>query len=422
MGRTVTVVLGGGRGTRLYPLTELRAKPAVPLGGKYRLVDVPISNAINSGLREVFVLTQFNSASLNTHIARTYRFDMFSNGYVEVLAAEQTDQSGDWYQGTADAVRQHINRFTRSDNVLILSGDHLYRMDYAGLIAAHEASGADITVSTIALPREELGGFGVLAADAKGRITAFREKPSDDEDLTGMQIPEEKVRALGLGARNHLASMGVYVFKSEVLREVLADPSNIDFGKHILPGAIRSRPVGAYIYDDYWEDIGTIRSFFDANIALTTDDPLFRFYVPEAPIYTRARYLPPSVFRDTRVTRSIIADGCLLFGAEVSNSVVGLRARVDEGARVEQSILMGGDYYEVDENRAAVIARGELPIGVGAGSSVRRAIIDKNARIGPGAVIHGSEDRPDEEGPGWLIRDGIVIVRKNAVIPAGTVI
>ena len=422
MGRTVTVVLGGGRGTRLYPLTELRAKPAVPLGGKYRLVDVPISNAINAGLREVFVLTQFNSASLNAHIARTYRFDMFSGGYVEVLAAEQTDQSGDWYQGTADAVRQHLNRFRRSDNVLILSGDHLYRTDYVALLAQHERSGADITVSTIGVTRAQCDGFGVLAADSDDRIFAFREKPGADEDLSMMQVPADRRAALGLGERDYLASMGVYVFKTEVLQEVLADPANNDFGKHILPAAIHGRSVGAFVFGGYWEDIGTIRSFFEANIALTREQPNFRFYVPEAPIYTRARYLPPSVFRETHVSRSIIADGCLLFGARIQDSVVGLRSRVDPGARVERSILMGGDYYEVDARRQAVLDRGDLPIGIGEGASIRQAIIDKNARIGPGAVIHGSDDRPDSEGPGWLVRDGIVIVRKNAVIPAGTVV
>jgi glucose-1-phosphate adenylyltransferase len=406
----------------LYPLTELRAKPAVPLGAKYRLVDVPLSNSINSGLREVFVLTQFNSASLNAHIARTYRFDMFSNGYVEVLAAEQTDQSGDWYQGTADAVRQHMERFRRSDNVLILSGDHLYRMDYRKMLEQHEESNADITVSTIALRRDQLGGFGVLAADAQSKIFAFREKPSDDEDLSMMRLPAARRDALGLGDRDHLASMGVYVFKTSVLQEVLAQPDNIDFGKHILPKAIHERAVSAYIYDDYWEDIGTIRSFYEANIALTHDDPQFRFYVPEAPIYTRARYLPPSVYRDTHISRSIIADGCLLFGAEVKDSVVGIRSRIDLGARVERSILIGGDFYELDENRRAIIDRGELPIGIGEGASVKRAIIDKNARIGPGAIIHGAPDRPDASGEGWLVRDGIVIVRKNAVIPPGTVI
>ncbi|MFT4624450.1 MAG: glucose-1-phosphate adenylyltransferase [Myxococcota bacterium] len=422
MGRTITVVLGGGRGSRLYPLTELRAKPAVPLGGKYRLVDVPLSNAINSGLREVFVLTQFNSASLNAHVARTYRFDMFSNGYVEVLAAEQTDQSGDWYQGTADAVRQHIGRLRRSDNVLILSGDHLYRMDYSKLLAQHEASGAHITVSTIGVTRSECSGFGVLAADAQDRIFAFREKPAEDEDLSMMRVPDSRRQDLGLGDRDFLVSMGVYVFKTEVLVELLSDPTNMDFGSNILPRAIHERPVGAFVFDDYWEDIGTIRSFYESNIALTSDAPKFRFYVPEAPIYTRARYLPPSVFRDARISRSIIADGCLLFGAEISDSVVGLRSRVDPGARIEHSILMGGDYYEVDHRRQAVIDRGDLPIGIGTGASIRRAIIDKNARVGAGAVIHGSVDRPDAEGPGWLVRDGIVIVRKNAVIPPGTVI
>ncbi len=422
-GRTMTVVLGGGRGSRLYPLVKERAKPAVPLGGKYRLIDIPISNAINSGLREIFVLTQFNSASLNAHLARTYRFDMFTNGFVEVLAAEQTDASENWFQGTADAVRKHLRRFTRSGvrDVLILSGDHLYRMRYDHLIARHRELDADITVATIPVHRHECGGFGVLAADAEGIVTAFHEKPEADVDLTALETPAALKEAWDTD-RDHLASMGVYVFKAEVLAEMLANEACTDFGHHILPTAIDTHRVGAFLFDDYWEDIGTIRSFFDANLMLTEDQPPFRFYVPEAPIYTRARFLPPSIFRNAHIERSMVAEGCLVNGARVVHSIVGQRAWLLPGARIEDAIIMGADYYEVDARRQAVIDAGEIPIGIGEGVSIKRAIIDKNARIGAGAVIHGEVGRPDESHDHYVVRDGIVIVPKNAVIPAGSVL
>lgn len=424
VGKVMTVVLGGGRGSRLHPLTKHRAKPAVPLGGKYRLIDIPLSNAINSGLREIFVLTQFQSASLNAHIARTYRFDMFTNGSVEVLAAEQRDDpGGDWFQGTADAVRKHIHRLTREgvEHVLILSGDHLYRMDYDEMIRHHEAVGAAITVSCIPVHRHECGGFGILAADEEGWIHTFREKPEDDEDLGPLRTPAELKQRWGTD-RDHVASMGVYVFRLDALLEELAIESNIDFGKDILPNAIRTRKVASYLFRDYWEDIGTIKAFFEANLMMCEDDPPFRFYVPEAPIYTRARFLPPTMFRDARIERSLVAEGSLLHGARVIHSVIGQRVWLLPGSRVEDSIIMGADFYEVDERRAAVIAAGRIPVGVGEGASIKRAIIDKNARIGAGAVIHGSDDRKDEDHEQWSVRDGILIVHKDAVIPPGSVL
>ncbi|MEQ1565243.1 MAG: glucose-1-phosphate adenylyltransferase [Myxococcota bacterium] len=420
----MTVVLGGGRGSRLYPLTKLRAKPAVPLGGKYRLIDIPLSNAINSGLREIFVLTQFQSASLNAHIARTYRFDMFSNGFVEVLAAEQRDDpGGDWFQGTADAVRKHVHRFAREgvEHVLILSGDHLYRMDYTELIARHEDSGADITVSCIPVHRHECAGFGVLSVDGDGFLAAFKEKPADDEDLSAMRIPLE-LRQQWETDREHLASMGVYVFRLDRLLQELDRPNNLDFGKDILPNAIRHHRVAAYLFRDYWEDIGTIKAFYDANLMMCEDYPPFRFYVPEAPIYTRARFLPPTIFRDARIERSMVAEGSLLHGARVVHSVIGQRAWLLQGSRVEDSIVMGADFYEVEGTRERVIGAGRIPVGIGEGASIKRAIIDKNARIGAGAVIHGGVDRPDEDHEEWCVRDGIVIVHKGAVIPPGAVL
>jgi glucose-1-phosphate adenylyltransferase len=422
-GRTMTVVLGGGRGTRLYPLTALRAKPAVPLGGKYRLIDIPISNAINSGLREIFVLTQFNSASLNAHIARTYRFDMFTNGFVEVLAAEQTDDDREWFQGTADAVRQHLHRFARDgvENVLILSGDHLYRMPYDEMIAHHDATGADITVATYPVDRKQCEGFGVLATDAGGRISAFREKPPADTDLSDFLIPPELKAKVGTD-KDYMASMGVYVFSIEALKEYLRDASLVDFGRDILPRAIHQHHVSSHIFDGYWEDIGTIRAFYDANLLMCEEHSPFKFYVPEAPIFTRPRYLPPSVMREGHVERSLIAEGSLVLGARVVRSIIGVRSWLETGCRVEESIIMGADFYEVDDKRAKIKAAGGLPVGIGEGASIRRAIIDKNARIGPGAVIHGHADRPDEDHGSWVVRDGIVIVAKGATIPAGAVL
>jgi glucose-1-phosphate adenylyltransferase len=371
------------------------------------------------------VLTQFNSASLNAHVSTTYQFDQFSRGAVEVLAAEQTEESPQWFQGTADAVRQHRHRFLLDgvEHVLILSGDHLYRMDYRELLQRHEASQADITVSAIAVSREACAGFGVLVPDGEGFIRAFKEKPKTDEELVGLDVPDDLRQRWGMGERRYIASMGVYIFRADVLDRYLSQTDLLDFGMHILPHAVRGGlRVAAHRFDGYWEDIGTVKSFYEANLALTRDEPPFRFFEPQAPIYTRARFLPPSVMRSLHVDHGFIADGCLLFGAEIVRSVIGNRSRLHPGSRVVDSIIMGADYFEREELRERLIREGKLTIGIGENVSIRRAIIDKNARIGAGAVIHGDPARPDADYEDYSVRDGIIVVKKNAVIAPGTVL
>ncbi len=422
--RVYTVILGGGRGTRLHPLTRDRAKPAVPLGAKYRLIDIPLSNAINSGFRNIAVLTQFNSASLNSHISSTYRFDIFGRGEVEVFAAQQTEAGYEWFEGTADAVRKLFRRLDLSDidHVLILSGDHLYRMDYREMVAQHLETGADVTVSALPVTREECEGFGVLSASADGLIYAFKEKPKATDDLTMLVPPAPLRERWGLDPEQFLASMGVYVFRTNVLREALDMPSSLDFGKDILPKLIQTHGVYSFVFRGYWRDIGTIASFYEANLSLTDDTPSFRFYHPEAPIYTAQRFLPASKIKDARISRSIISDGCILHGSEIEHSVVGVRTRVQKGARVAESILMGCDFYEDDDVRAANLARGIDAAGIGPDCVIERAIIDKNARIGAGCILRGNPARPDEDGDGWFMRDGIVIVPKNAALRPGTIV
>jgi glucose-1-phosphate adenylyltransferase len=424
----LAVILGGGAGSRLFPLTQHRSKPAVPLGGKYRLVDIPISNCINSDIIQIFVLTQYNSASLNRHVSRSYRFSRFSEGFVEILAAEQTPDRPDWFQGTADAVRQvlpHIYDW-KIDTLLILSGDHLYRMDYRKFLARHFATEADVTVSVIPFVREAAEEFGLLKADASGRITEFREKPK------GAALEEMRVdtTAFGLSAeeaarRPFLASMGIYVFNYKRLEELLkTDHSWIDFGRQVIPAAIESYNVQAYLFDDYWEDIGTIKAFHTANIEMTAILPHFNLFDTEAPIYTRARYLPPSKVHNCEIVDSIISDGCILNRAKVVRSVIGLRGRVEPGAYLEEVDFMGADEYEsieeLRENRAAGIPL----IGVGEGTVIRRAIIDKNARIGTNCRLSNDSGIIDLDNPdaGYYIRDGIIIVPKNATVKDGTVV
>ncbi len=424
MPRVYTVILGGGRGQRLYPLTKHRAKPAVPLGGKYRLIDIPLSNAINSGFRHIAVLTQFNSASLNSHVTNTYRFDIFGQGQVEVLAAEQSDDGGDWFQGTADAVRKQIRRLTAwgVEHLLILSGDHLYRMNYREMFDRHIEAGADATVSVLPVDRPGVTGLGVLAADAAGHVVSFREKPPADEDISAMRVPPQLASQWGVGEDEYLASMGVYIFRLSVLREVLANPKYMDFGKDILPDMIGTHRVAAHFFRGYWRDIGTIASLYEANLALTEEEPLFRFNHPDGPIYTRQRFLPGSKVLDARVRSSVLSDGCLLFGGDIDHCVVGIRSRVQKGARLKDVVMLGADYYEDDDVRAGNLSRGIEPVGVGRDCIIERAILDKNARIGAGCVIRGAPDRPDCDGDGWCIRDGIVIVPKDATLPEGTII
>jgi glucose-1-phosphate adenylyltransferase len=422
--RVYTVILGGGQGKRLYPLTQHRAKPAVPLGGKYRLIDIPLSNAINSGFRNVAVLTQFNSASLNNHISTTYRFDMFRQGHIEVFAAQQTEEGGQWFEGTADAVRKHFKRLAKSDveHVLILSGDHLYRMDYGELFARHIETNADVTVSVIPIHRSVCSGLGLLSVDGEGRICAFKEKPKQPEEIDSVLPPADLRAAWKLTTDELIASMGVYVFKMETVREVLADPSMLDFGTDILPRLIDSHRVFSHLFRGYWRDIGTIQSFFEANLELTDEHPQFRFFSPDAPIYTRLRFLPASKFFDARIKHSIVSDGCLLYGAELDHCVVGIRSRIQKGTRLKDTILMGNDFYEEDELRAANAARGIDAAGIGPDCVVERAIIDKNARIGAGCVIRGDGARPDEDGDGWYMRDGIVIVPEDSHMKPGTIV
>ena len=422
------MILGGGAGTRLFPLTQQRSKPAVPLGGKYRLVDIAISNCINSDVLRMFVLTQHNSASLNRHIAQTYRFSQFSNGFVEILAAEQTPESTQWFQGTADAVRQVLPHIADwgIDTLLILSGDHLYRMDYREFLARHYETNADVTVSVIPCEAQSASEFGLLKTDQDGRIIEFREKPKG-EDLLSMQVDTKK---MGLDAeeamrRPFLASMGIYVFKYDKLEGLLAqDPNWFDFGREIIPAAIRTENVQAFMFDGYWEDIGTIGAFYRANLDLTSKIPKFNLFDAEAPVYTRARYLPPSKISDTEIGDSIISDGCIITGARIINCVVGLRSRISQGVQVESSFVMGADYYQTIDDMRADLERDFPRVGIGEGAVIKRAIIDKNARIGKGARLVNETGvvEADGEGGSYFIRDGIIMVPKNAVIKDGTVI
>lgn len=411
--RVLGVILGGGRGSRLWPLTRDRAKPAVPIAGKYRLIDIPLSNCLNSGVHEVAILTQFKSASLHRHIAQTYTFDMFHPGWVQILAAEQTTTNLDWYQGTADAVRKQLFEIevTGAENLLILAGDHLYRMDYGGLLAFHRQTEADVTVAVRPVSRRDASRFGILRMAGDGRITAFAEKPRDDSVLHGLISRDDPERPL-------VGSMGIYVFRKEALVELLRAPHD-DFGHDVLPAAIHSHRVFGYTFDEYWEDIGDIRSFYEANLALARPDPPFSFHDPERPIYTRPRLLAASRIYDVRLDRVLLADGCIVQGAEISNAVVGIRSIIGDGVRLRDTVVMGADFYEPEERFPPAAGP---PIGIGEGCDIAGAIIDKNARIGPGVRIAPFPPGSQRDQPMWSVRDGIVVVPKNAVLPAGTTI
>jgi glucose-1-phosphate adenylyltransferase len=424
----LAVILGGGAGTRLFPLTQLRSKPAVPLGGKYRLVDIPISNCINSEIIKIFVLTQYNSASLNRHVAKTYRFSQFSDGFVDILAAEQTPDSPQWFQGTADAVRQvlpHIGDWG-IDTLLILSGDHLYRMDYRDFLAKHFETQADVTVSVIPCTAKDAEGFGLLKTDDSGRITEFMEKPKGSaKDPMQVDTTQFGLSAQEAADKPFLASMGIYVFNYQYLERLLAeDHSWVDFGKELIPAAIDKGNVQAFLFEGYWEDIGTISAFFEANLDMTSRMPKFNFFDTDAPIYSRARYLPPSKIHDCEVRDSIVSDGCIIQGAKITRSVVGLRCRVGEGSLIESSILMGSDFYQSLEDMRVDIASGLPRIGIGENSIIKRAIIDKNARIGAGVrlVNEAGVEEADSPDNNYFIRDRIIIVPKNAVVKDGTVV
>ncbi|MEN9217527.1 MAG: glucose-1-phosphate adenylyltransferase [Gloeomargarita sp. DG_2_bins_126] len=429
MKRVLGVILGGGAGTRLYPLTKLRAKPAVPLAGKYRLIDIPVSNCINSEIHKIYVLTQFNSASLNRHINRAYAFSGFVDGFVEVLAAQQTPDNPGWFQGTADAVRQYLWLFETwdVDHYLILSGDHLYRMDYRDFIARHQQTGADITLSVIPVEEKPASAFGLMKIDATGRVVAFREKPKGaalqemrvDTTVLGLS-PEEAQR------KPYIASMGIYVFNKEILRKLLQEDTNrTDFGKEVIPAAIQDYKIQVYLFNDYWEDIGTIESFYEANLALTKQPkPPFSFYDEKAPIYTRPRYLPPSKLLDCEISESLISDGCILKNCRVRHSVLGVRSRIQSGCVIEDTLLMGSDFYEPYTQRFAEPNDHHIPLGIGENTVIRRSIVDKNARIGKDVQIINKDwvQESDRETLGFYIRSGIVVIIKNATIPNGTVI
>jgi glucose-1-phosphate adenylyltransferase len=417
MNDCLAVILGGGRGTRLFPLTRQRAKPAVPIGGKYRLIDIPVSNCLNSELRRIFVLTQYNSESLNKHLSMTYKFDIFTTAFVTVLAAEQTEESPNWFQGTADAVRQSMWHFRShgSRQVLILSGDQLYQMDFRKMAETHRHHMADATVAVIPVSREQTAAFGILKANRQGRIVHFEEKPGPErlDDLES-EIP-------GHG-RGFLASMGIYMFSREALEKAIADPTLVDFGRHVIPKAIGEMRVQAHFFRGYWEDVGTIASYFEASLQLCDPMPPFDFYDSARPVYTHPRFLPSTKFESCALRNVLVSDGCILMGAEIERSVLGIRSRIDHGTRIRNSLVLGADSYETLEEIDRARENGRPLLGVGADSVIERAIIDKNARVGRGVRIVNEAGIREHDGPGYYIRDGIVIVPKGGVIPDGTVI
>jgi len=416
MNDVLTLILGGGRGTRLYPLTHMRSKPAVPIGGKYRLIDIPISNCLHAGLKRIFVLTQFNSASLNRHIAQTYRLDMFSDGFVEVLAAEQTPESSDWFQGTADAVRQAARHFAGydADYYLILAGDHLYRMDFCELIDAHIETGADITIAAQPVTPADATQMGIFLFDGSGQISGFEEKP-DAARLAEMKSSAPKgVTVGGLSAdKPFVASMGIYVFSREVLLETLDRPG-IDFGKEIIPAALQALKVRSFLYRGYWADVGTIDAFYDANIQLTQRGAPFNFFHPHRPIYTHQRFLPATRAFDCKIDASIVAEGCYLEACEIRNSVVGIRTHAGPGATITRSVLLGADVYQDEDGR-----QNDVPLGIGRNVVLDRVIVDKNARIADGVRLVNESGAVNQDGDGWYIRDGIIVVPKGAIVKSG---
>ena len=409
------LIMGGGQGSRLYPLTKLRSKPAVPLAGKYRLIDIPISNCLHAGIDKVAILTQFNSVSLHRHIQRTYSRDMFTDGWVQILAAEQTHRGTGWYQGTADAVRQQVVEIeaARTTYVLILAGDHLYSMDYRAFVEYHVDTGADITMAVQPVSADMAPAFGILKRSADGEIVNFTEKP-DPKSLAGLE-------SLGNSDRPFLASMGIYVFRTDLLLEVLKS-SGDDFGKDIIPKALGDYHVMGHVYDGYWADIGTIRRFYEVNLEMALQERPFDFYIPGRPIFTRARFLPATEIFGAHIENALMADGCRVADAEIKHAVIGLRSQIGPQARIYSSILMGADYYETEADRDENRRIGRPDIGIGEGTIIENAILDKNARIGRNVRIRNVVDRPDSETDNWVARDGLVVVPKDAVISDGMVI
>ena len=423
--KVLCVIMGGGQGTRLFPLTKDRAKPAVPLAGKYRLVDIPISNCINSGFRRIYILTQFNSTSLHGHISLTYKFDQFTSGFVEMLAAQQTFTNTSWYEGTADAVRKNLTHFLNHDfdYLLILSGDQLYRMDFRKIVQQHAETGADITIATIPVARAVAQSLGIMQIADDYRITRFVEKPKEAGALDSLKLTSELKSKLEIKADGdlYLASMGIYVFNRELIRELLDNPLS-DFGKHIIPNAINTHRVFSYVFQGYWEDIGTIRSFFEANLDLVSELPRFNFFDMSAPIFSRPRFLPGSKINGAQIGHALVTDGCIINDAHIKNTIVGLRTFVGAGTRLDRVIILGCDFYESEESIRKHESQGKPRIGIGANCKIENAIIDKNARIGNNVTISpaGKPENLDHEL--YFIRDGIVVIPKNAIIPHGTVI
>jgi glucose-1-phosphate adenylyltransferase len=421
----LSVIMGGGQGTRLFPLTKERAKPAVPLAGKYRLVDIPISNCINSGLRRIYLLTQFNSASLHRHISQSYKFDHFSGGFVEILAAEQTFGDTSWYQGTADAVRKNMAHFLNHDweYLLILSGDQLYRMDFRKIIGLHDEANADITIATLPVSRREATSLGLMQIDGDRRITRFEEKPKDPAILDSMRLAVDWYPKLGIEGESELflASMGIYVFSRDVVKRLLEN-THTDFGKHIIPTAIPNERVFSYVFQGYWEDIGTIRAFFEANLDVTSELPRFNFFDMAAPIFSRPRFLPGSKINGAQIDHAVISDGCIINHASIRHSIVGLRSLVGAGTSIFRSILLGSDYYESFESIIENERSGKPRIGIGMNCRIENTIVDKNARIGNNVSISpaGKPENLDHEL--YYMRDGIVIIPKNGTIPHNTAI
>ena len=422
MAKVLSIILGGGKGTRLYPLTKERSKPAVPFGGRHRIVDIPISNCINSGFRQIYILTQFNSASLHMHISKAYNFDRFSHGFVEILAAEQTLEHSGWYEGTADAVRKNFVHFETQNptHYIILSGDQLYRMDLKAFLDKHIASGADITIATTCVNREDASGFGIMKIDSEQRITAFMEKPAPDMNIDDWKIPTDARGDLPEG-KDYLASMGIYIFNADTMREAL-DNDFDDFGKEIIPMAIKKSKVQSYVYTGYWEDIGTIRSFYEANLDLTRINPKFNFYDEDQPIYTHPRNLPPSKLNKAEMNRSLATEGCVITNAVINDSIIGVRTIIESGTELNGVVCMGADSYENEEQRKRTEERGIPHLGIGRNCKIANTIIDKNARIGDNCQI-GVSGKVYEDGEhgDFYTSNGIIVIRKNAVIPSGTI-
>lgn len=413
----VSIILGGGVGSRLYPLTRDRTKPAVPLAGKYRLIDIPMSNCFHAGIEKIAILTQFNSVSLHRHIHRTYNRDMFTPGWVQILAAEQTHRSGEWYQGTADAIRKQTVEIREANcgYTLILAGDHLYRMDYSNFVEHHIETGADVSIAVQPVGREDASSLGILKLDDDDQITRFVEKPKTDEAIEGLESGDDEKKP-------YMASMGIYVFDTDVLFDILDEKMGDDFGKHIIPAAIDTHRVMGYVFDGYWEDIGTIQRFYEVNLDMAAPLPKFNLYDPRRPIYTRPRFLPGSKIEGGSLRNTLVSDGGRIQDATIRESVVGLRSVIMHGVTIQRTVMMGADFYESPEDAKENRRLGRPDVGIGPNSFIEGAIIDKNARIGSGVIIRHVADREDEEQDNWVSREGIVIIPKNAVIPNGTVI